>query len=146
MKTLPELLIVTDRGHFIAYRGHAEGRITALDAMDIPESLEKLSDQVTDKAGGFSAMESMGQGNSSAERLPLEAELELRAIRKIGQRIGELIDEHSIDTWGLVAAPEIHGAIIDQLPPLTRDKLVLRVKKNLNGQTPEELLKRLAEA
>lgn len=146
MEKLPELLVVTDRGHFNAYQGHQDGRLTPLDTMENAEALEKLSDQVTDKAGGFPAAESYGQGNSSAERLPLETELQMRAIRRIGQRTQELFDEYECSTWGLIASPEINRAILDQLPEPMRDKLVVNVKRNLTGQSTEELKQRLVEA
>lgn len=145
MKKLPSLLVVTDRGHFHAYEGHDDGSLTPLDNMDMDEGLKKLSEQVTDKAGGFPAAESGGHGNSSAERLPLVAELEMRTFRKISQRIQELLRGHHYDTWGFIAPAEINGAILDGLEARLRDKLTANLKLNLTHQTPKEIKKRLLE-
>ncbi|TDU69422.1 protein required for attachment to host cells [Prosthecobacter fusiformis] len=145
MKNLPSLVVVTDRGHFRAYKAN-DGTLVQTDVMEMAEALEKLSDQLTDQAGGFPSSESQGQGNSTGERLPLEAELELRSIRRIGQRIQELLNEHTIKDWGLIAAPEINSAILDQLSPADRDKLTLNLKRNLAHQSPAEIKQRLTEA
>lgn len=146
MKKLPSLVVVTDRGHFHAYRSQDDGSLSKVDAMQMNEALDKLSDQVTDQAGGFSAHESHGQGNSTGERLPLEAELEARSIRKIGERIKELYNEQPFDHWGLIAAAEINNAILDQVDPPLREKLSVNLKRNLTNESPEELRQRLIEA
>ena len=146
MKKIPSLLIVTDRGNFHAYQSTGQGGLTKVDMMQISEALEKLSDQVTDQAGSFPSSESLGQGSSTGENLPLKEELELRSIRQIGLRIEELIAGQSCDTWGLVAASEINNAILEQVTPQTRDKLTLNLKRNLTHETPQQLLERVAEA
>ena len=146
MKKMPPLLVVTDRGHFHAYQGQEDGSLTELDTMQMAEALEKLSDQVTDQAGAFPSRESQGLGNSTGERLPLEAELEMRSIRQIGQRIKELVTENECDHWGLIAAAEINNAILDQLDPPTREKLNFNLKRNLAGLGKEEIRQRVMEA
>lgn len=117
-----------------------------LDTMQMSEALEKISDQVTDQLGGFSSRESHGEGNSTGERLPLEAELEMRSFRQIGQRIKELLSENECDDWGLIAASEINNAILDQLEAPIQQKLTFNLKRNLAGFNKEEIRQRVMEA
>lgn len=145
MKKLPDLLIVTDRGHYTAYETRDDGRMTSLDTMLNPEALEKLSDQVTDKAGSFPAAETVGKGNSAAERLPLEEELQMRAIRRIRQRTQELIQEHDYESWALVAPPEINNAILEGLEPAIANRLTINLKLNLSSHPPEAIKQRVME-
>lgn len=145
MKNLPDLLIVTDCGHYTAYETRDDGRLTSLDTMLNPEALEKLSDQVTDKAGGFPAAETVGKGNSAAERLPLEEELQLRAIRRIRQRTEDLILSRNYESWALVAPPEINNAILEGLPAGIVSKLTANLKLNLSSHSPEAIKKRLLD-
>lgn len=145
MYKLPSMLFVTDRGHFCAYTSE-NGSLRPVDTMQMDEALKKISDQMTDQLGGFPSAESQGEGNSTGERLPLKEELELRSVRQIAQRINELVKDHGAKDWGLVAAPEIHQAILDRLDNPTRERLTVGVKKNLANQPPGEICKQVLAA
>ncbi|HEY1084270.1 MAG TPA: host attachment protein, partial [Prosthecobacter sp.] len=108
--------------------------------------LKKLSEQVTDKAGGFPASETNGHGNSAAERLPLQEELETRTFRKITQRIRDLLGDNRFETWGLVAPPEVNNAVIDALDAKQVGRLTVNLKLDLTGQPPDSLKRRLLAA
>lgn len=146
MKHLPDLLVVTDRGHFIAYEANGHNNLSKIETMDMDEGLKKLSEQVTDKAGGFPASETNGHGNSAAERLPLQEELETRTFRKITQRIRDLLGDNRFETWGLVAPPEVNNAVIDALDAKQVGRLTVNLKLDLTGQPPDSLKRRLLAA
>lgn len=145
MHKLPSLLFVTDRGHFCAYTSD-NGSLRPVDNMQMDEALKKISEQMTDQMGAFPSAESEGEGHSTGERLPLKEELELRSIRQIARRISELVKDHGVKDWGLVAAPEIHQAILDRVDNPTRERLTLGVKKNLANQSPEEICRHVLAA
>lgn len=146
MKTLPSLLIVADRGRLLAYLPHANGVLEEIEAMEVVEGLSKLSDLVTDKAGGFPDAGTMGQGNAAAERLTLNAELEVRALRKVAQRIGELLRQHQPRTWGFAAPQEIHEAILRGLAAPQREKLTLALPLDLTGMPPKKVAQHFLKA
>ena len=133
MKTLPSLLIVTDRGHFIAYRVKNNGSLDVLDSFEIHEGTHKLSEIVTDKAGAFPVSGSNGTSTASAERLPLLAELEMRTFRTIAKRITDLHSRYHPETWGFAAPGEINGAILDGLKPDLKTSLIVNLRLDLTG-------------
>lgn len=130
MKTLPPILIVTDRGHFVAYRLHPDSSPEVVEHATIAEGVQKLSEQVTDQAGGFPAGGTAGQGNSAAERLTLVNELEYRCFRQIGELIQSVLSEHG-GPWGFAAPSEINAAILGQLPKPLLENLRINLPKDI---------------
>jgi hypothetical protein len=138
MKRLPPLLIVTDRGRLLVYRTRPDDAAELHSTTTFREGNEKLSEMVTDQAGAFPNTGSAG--TSTAERMPLVAELEVRCFRKIAAEIDEILAaEDGGTTWGLCAPPEIHGAIHDHLSGPARDRLRLQVRKDLVNSPPGDV-------
>ena len=129
MKTLPTILIATDRGRLIAYRCEENDRPRVVANVEFEEGNRKLSELVTDQAGAFPMTGSVGTG--SAERLPLENELEVRCIRKIADAVRSINGKEKPVRWGLAAPSEIHGAILEHLASEDLATLSLHVKRNL---------------
>lgn len=138
MKTLPPILIVTDRGHFIAYQLNSDFKPQKIDETKFAEGNEKLSEQVTDRAGGFPNGGSKGQGNSAAERMTLVAELEMRCFRHIAERIISVL-EQAHGPWAFAAPSEINGAILDGLPKNLKDRLKLNLTRDLTHTPATQL-------
>ncbi len=145
MKTLPSLIIVADRGHMTAYQCQTTGALKAIESMDIAEGLQKISDLVTDQAGRFPSG-SQGYRTSSAESLPLEAELEVRTFRKIAHRIEQLCVATQPDTWAFAAPSEINGAILDMVDQEWRDHLVINLRLDLTGVPANQLTAHFTKA
>jgi hypothetical protein len=141
MKTLPPVIIATDRGHLIAYRLEEGDRPRVLATEEFTEGNTKLSDLVTDQAGAFPMTGSIGTG--SAERMPLVAELEMRCFRKISEKIHSILRDEKAGRWALVAPSEIHGAIVDFLAAEDRETLALQLKRNLVKVPSKELVEAL---
>lgn len=146
MKTLPPILIATDRGHFIAYRIHGDSHPEVLDSAVFSEATEKLSDQVTDRAGGFPGGGGIGgNGNSAAERPKLVAELEIRCVRHIADHIKEVLNKNS-GAWAFAAPPQINGAILEHLPKELEDRLHLNVRKDIARMPVADLTSHFLQA
>ncbi len=128
MKSLPPVIIVTDRGRLVAFRS-AEGQLRRIASVEFEEGNRKLSELVTDQAGAFPNTGSTG--TSSAERLPLVAELEVRCFRKISDTIHEVLATEQPGWWGLAAPSEMHAAIVDFLDPADRESLSRHVRRDL---------------
>lgn len=137
MKTLPSILIATDRGRLIAYRCEENDRPRVVANTEFEEGNRKLSELVTDSAGAFPVTGSVG--TAAAERLPLEAELEARCIRKIAEAIHAINAKEKPVRWGLAAPSEIHAAIVEHLANEDALTLSLHVKRNLVNSPSSEV-------
>lgn len=146
MSTIPSLIIVADRGHVIAYERQNTGSYQVVHSHDIEEGLQKLSEQVTDKAGRFPDLSTNGKGNSSAERLNLKAEIEMQTFRKIVQYIQEWFQgEFSGRSWGFAAPAEINNAILDGLNADLKARISYNLKLNLTGMPAQEVVKHFSK-
>jgi hypothetical protein len=145
---LPDLIIAADRGRFIAYTPNKFGSLKALRSEEIPEGLNKLSEQVTDKAGRF-PMPGPNRGNGvngtftgSAERLTLEAEIEMQSFRKVAASIESLVTQRQPKTWGFAAPSEINGAILDGVDAKVKQSLATNLRLDLVNAPADKIAKR----
>lgn len=134
----PSLLYIADRGGLKVYR--VEGHVPhLLEFFPVDDAKGRWRDHLTDRAGGFPSGQGAGHGNSTAERLRLEAETDMRCLRKIAGRLKESLDEHEEDRWSFAAPSELNGAILDGLPDRYRSRLVQSLHTDLLN-TPEDEL------
>lgn len=146
MKTLPPILIATDRGHFVAYRIHPDSHPEVLDSDTFSEATDKMSEQLTDRAGGFPGGAGIGgTGNSAAERPKLAAELEMRCVRHIADHIRNVLTQNQ-GAWAFAAPSQINGAILEHLPKELEDRLHLNVRKDLARMPIAELTNHFIQA
>jgi len=143
MNKLPSLIIVTNRGHLVAYRPTETGSLQRIDTAAFSEGTDKISEIVTDQAGAFPMT---GPGTGSYESLPLVAELEVRCFRRIADKIGEIIDREKPSYWGFATPSEINGAILDHLAPQYREKISRNLKLDLTNSTHEDVAARFEKA
>ena len=147
------LLILLDAGRFKAYRMETDRRFSTprLSLLEEWESgvTDRISDQVTDQAGQFSkgsrsfaAINDMADG----ERHNLELEQERRALKKMAQRVGELLDQEQVDGWSIAAGKEINQSVVDLLPNSVRGKLQKNVPANLTRLPVPDVLEHFQEA
>lgn len=101
------------------------------DEATVGEWAGHFADEVTDQAGAFPSGSAPGRANSIAERHGILEEQEKRSIRNIASKITGTLREMKPARWSLVAAPEINGAILDQLPASATSNLEHNVEKNL---------------
>jgi hypothetical protein len=137
MKSLPPVLIVTDRGRLVAFRTADGEKLQRIASVEFEEGNSKLSELVTDQAGAFPNTGSTG--TSAAERMPLVAEIEVRCFRKIVDTIHGILAAEKPRWWGLAAPSEIHGALVDFLDPADRECLSRQVRKDLVNSSMDHI-------
>ena len=144
MKTIPPLLILTNRGHFVAYRTTEAGHLDTIESSEIFEGHEKLSDIVTDQAGAYSNVG--GHGTSTYERMPLTNELEMRCFRQIAAKIHSTLDREKPFCWGLATPADMNGAVLQAIGEAYQKKLALNLRLDLTNSPPDEVAARFREA
>lgn len=130
MTTLPPILIVTDRGHFVAYRLLPGAGPEVLHRADFSEGTDKISEIVTDQAGRFPSGGTDGYRQSAMERPKLVLELETRCVRHIAEHITEVLTAYS-GAWALAAPGEINHPILEHLTQELQNRLQLNLPKDL---------------
>lgn len=144
MKNLPSIIIVTDRGHLIAYRTTENDSLQRIESTSFAEGEQKISEIVTDQAGAFGMSGTPGTG--SAERMGLVAELEMRCFRQIAEKIAEILDKEIPGRWGFASSSEINGAILDGMDEKYRQKLSINLRANLTNSPPADIFKQFSKA
>jgi len=141
------LLVVTDLGRFRAFRYEANPRFST-PRLQVIEEWETevhahLSEQLSDQAGQFQkGSRSFGGVNdgASGERHNLKLELERRALKKVANRIRELLALDGLETCYLAAGHEINPAVLEALDPQTRGRVERNVTANLTRLSVPEIL------
>jgi hypothetical protein len=139
---LPQVLIAADRGHLLAYSVEETPRgpsARLLLESGIPEGVQRLQEQLTDKAGGFPNGGTAGHGNAAAERMTLAAELDNRVLKELARGIDGILTERHGD-WGFAAPSELHNPILSYVDPALRPNLKLQVFADLTGMPPTKAL------
>lgn len=144
MNTIPSLIIVTDRGHLIAYRYDDSGQMHRIDSATFAEGNQRVSEIVTDQAGAFPTPGGLATG--SVESMPFLAELEMRCFRQIAAKIREIIDREQASCWAFVTPSEINGAILDDVGDSYLQGLAINLKRNLTNVPQDELKVHLEKA
>jgi hypothetical protein len=149
MKKTPPFLIVADRGHLVAYDcdfrgGGSVPRVMA--EMSFSEGLERLSEQVTDRAGGFRSDGTMGRGNSAAERGRLLTEIDQQTYRYIGKCINHLLKSHDVHDWGFAAPSEMNRQILSHVNREFASGLCANLPRDLTRIHPSEILEHFEAA
>lgn len=134
----PSLLYIADRGGLKIYRIE-DAAPHLLEFFPVDDARGRWRDHLTDRAGGFPASKTAGQGTSTAERLRLEAETDMRCLRKIAGRLQESLDEHAEARWSFAAPSELNDAILDGLASRYRSRLVQNVRADLLNIPEEDL-------
>ncbi len=148
--SIPPFLIVADRGSVktftvepTANRGFAPRLV---DAFHVSSAPERYDERFSDQAGAFPSGGTAGRGNSIAERMTLDAELQGRAFREVADHMQiELLEKHPA-AWGFAAPPEIAGAVLDQVQPGFKKTLRCVVHRDLVKVGADELMEQFAAA
>src|ERR1041385_6328456 len=147
--TPSSLVIVTDRGSLKAYRVNDTPTrgpsLQLVQAFNITGAHGRLIDKVSDQAGRFSVSNSAGGHHGAAsidERTRLEVEADRRIQRELADQITRIVSGNGKEGWAFAAPAEIHGAIVDLLPPAVRDRIVEHVKSDLVKVEPAKLISR----
>ena len=140
--TPTSLIIVTDRGTLKAYKVNDTPTrgpsLQLVQAFDTTEAHGRYQDKMTDQAGAFPSGAAPGQ-NSIAERTGIENESERRIVKQLADSIVDVVEREGKDGWSFAAPSSIHSAVVEQLPPNIRDRIVEHVKSDLVKIEPAKL-------
>jgi hypothetical protein len=143
---LPPVLVVADRGQMkifmLDHRPTLAPRPPSprlVDICRVEEAHQKYDERFTDQAGAFPNKGSAGNGNSMAERLPLEKETDSRIFRRLANKLADFLREHDSPTWAFAAPPEINGNILENLNIRLRRSLRQNVLRDLTNVPAAEL-------
>jgi hypothetical protein len=143
MSRIPEFVVVADRGRLLSYLVQKNGRRATprlIESLEMIEGRQQMRELVSDRMGAFPTGGTNGQGNSPAERMTLTAEISMRTVRNLANRIGELLKLHQPMTWAFAAPGEINGIILDELSKEWRDRLEQNLPLDLTRTPATELL------
>ena len=147
--TPSSLIIVTDRGGLKAYQVNETPTrgpsLQLVQAFNITDAHGRLVDKVSDLAGRFPVINGAGAHHgpgSIAERTHLATEMDRRIHKELADQITKIVSLDGKEGWSFAAPAEIHGAIVDLLPPAVRDRIVEHVKSDLVKVEPAKLISR----
>jgi len=146
---MSEVLIVTDLGHFKAYRlvenPMESPKLELIKEQDNIEAHGRLGEKLSDEAGRFG----MGGERSSlkgyGEQHNIESEIERKIIKNISNEINQIIKSENPQRWHLFAAKRINNNIITLLNKEVLKKLKKNVKSDLTKLSKKELLEYLKQ-
>jgi len=140
--TPTSLIIVTDRGTLKAYKVNQTPTrgpsLRLVQAFDTTDAHGRYQDKMTDQAGSFPSGAAPGP-NSIAERTGIETENDRRIVKQLADSIEDVVNREGRDGWSFAAPASIHSAVVEQLPPDVRDRIVEHVKSDLVKIEPSKL-------
>lgn len=145
---MEKIIIVSDLGHFKAYRVTHENpeiespRVELIKCFDSLEAHGKLSDKLSDSAGRFkrAGLDKDSSGAGFGERHNIKQESKKRQVKLIVENIEALISRNTCKTWYLAAGRAINNSIVEHLGPGTRAKLRKNLKSDLTKINRSEIL------
>ena len=110
----------------------------------IEKQVEHRGDVVTDQSGRFAQGTISGQvgGMSYGDQHNLESELEREALKRIANKIGEIVAAEGHRRWVLAAPQPILKRLVEALPRTCRDALSNTVGADLVKEPIAKLEKR----
>lgn len=131
--TMEPLIILANLGrvrvvHHQPAGDHPQEKSHLVESLDSTTELRPsaIHEVVTDHAGRFpqsGPLDRLG-GMSYGEEHHLEAELETQALRRIADRIAEVVTAEGCPRWQLTAPQPILPALVEALPAKVRQSLV----------------------
>ncbi len=146
-----KLVIVANLGRLKAYRvaKAAPGRGQKLDLVEDINFINahtRFRDLVTDQAGRYGIDTGTAFLKSDYEALGAKREIQRRLVREVAEEIGRVLEEEEVEGWYLVAAPEHHDAILEEIRPEHRERLLWSVYADLVKSRPAVVLRQVKEA
>ncbi len=140
------LLIVTDLGHFKAYRlqqrrGSRQQRLQTIEDVRT-EVTEHLSENLTVQPGRFRKGASAAGAMSDGQEHNLGLERRHRAVKALGKRIEDLVSREKPTRLFFAAGPQINEPLLAELDVKTRGQISRNINANLSKLTANELLQR----
>jgi len=151
---MQELIVTADLGHFKAYKliksrkDNVTPRVELLKCFDNLEAHERISEKMSDAAGRFRRA-GAGAGYNSAgsgERHNMDTETKKRLIKKMAECIDSMMKGEDCDAWHLAAGSDINNALLRNLSPYAKERLINNIKSDLTKLTKSEIVERFTES
>lgn len=145
---LKTYVITADRRRFRIHEtqerlGRDQPSLKLVDEVEFTETRGGYTGRDTDMAGRFGDNKGKEQGQftqgSIDERLPMQNEMDRRAVGLIAGRINELLREHPQAGWSFATAPDLHHAVLEEIDPGARARLRKSLPKELTNVPVAEL-------
>ena len=141
------VVVAANLGHLKAFRvaeTPTRGRkLDLIEEMEFPEAHGHFVDKVTDMAGRFPESGGPGHqstGMSTGEALRTELEMQRRLVKLVAERIATVLQTERPEYWHFAANPEVHQAILGELPAELRERVVRHVHADLTKTPAPEVL------
>ncbi|MEI6560812.1 MAG: host attachment protein [Verrucomicrobiota bacterium] len=143
------VVVAANLGHLKAFRvaeTPTRGRkLDLIEEVEFPEAHGHFIDKVTDMAGRFPGSGG-AEGLSTGEALRTELEIQRRLVKLIAERIAAVLQEERPEYWHFAANPEVHQAILNELPVELRERVVRHVHADLTKTPAPEVLAHFSPA
>ncbi len=138
------LLIVADRGGMKAFRvdenPNRKHGLHQIDSDYEQAAHGRFEDKVTDRAGRFKGS-GLGQNQGgSADHSKIDLENDRRAVKRIAERINEIVDKEKPEGWRLAIPATVAKLLADHLKPEVRKLLTETVHADLLRAESADLL------
>lgn len=128
-------------------------KLELFEGLDFPEAHGRLADKVTDVAGRyhgrvpgrFPSSDNAGLGTqiSAAEALKAQLEMDRRLVKLIAEQIETILIRERPEQWHLAATSEIFHAIVAEIDPPLRERLVRSIYADLTKVPPAKVLEQI---
>lgn len=142
------LLMITDLGTFKAYKLHfapkqSRPSMERLGNLKPAEMEERYANTFTVRAGrsaqGNMNLQTAGN-NSDGESHNMELEQRKKITRNIGECMSKLLSDPNVERCFFAAPGEINAQILDELDPVSRQKIEKNLPRNLSRIPEGEIL------
>ena len=141
------VIVAANLGHLKAFRvaetPRGTRRLELIEEVEFPEARGRMQDKVTDMAGRFSVGIGAGMANPS-EAMKAQLEVERRLVKLVAEQIEGILQRERPEYWHLAATSEIHQAILSELPPELRQRVIRHVLADLTHVPAPEALAHFA--
>ena len=147
-----KLVIAANLGLLRAYRefqrrADIEPHLELIKELKLQAAHEKISDQVSDKAGRFPRHGfGISASDSANARRNRDAEQQRRLIKRLAETVNELLVDESVDECRLAISAPIHRQLLDALDHRAREKVTQVLASDLAGTNPQSLKVHFEEA
>jgi hypothetical protein len=143
------LVVLTDLGTFKAYRLEEDRvssipRLQPVDSYETPLGDDRIGRRLSDQSGQFQKggrpSSAITEGGADGERHNIWLENDRRSVKKIADRMNELLSDGQFESCYFAASNEINREIVNNLSPQAKAKIEKNLTCNLVNAPKEELL------
>ncbi len=143
-----KLVVLADLGTFKAFRleqhrGSSSPRLKVVDTYENDQGDHRISRGLTDQAGQFKTggqPSTATNDSGTGERHNICLENDRRSVKRIAEKMSELLADGEFETCYFAASNEINREIVEHLSPEARKKIEKNLTCNLVNAPNEQVL------